>query len=135
MYTLLYHVHVWLFFDYLCLGRKRRDEKRFPGASVILKQLSEGVQRKRVGLVNKSQGGAPVRGGAVIYSENGEQIGSVTSGCPSPTLSQNIAMGYLDKKFVKIGTEIQVGVRGQKIPMVVTKMPFVKTNYYSKPKE
>lgn len=99
---------------------------------MILKQLSEGVQRKRVGLVGQ---GAPVRGGSVIFNENGEQIGSVTSGCPSPTLSQNIAMGYLDKKFVKIGTKIQVAVRGHKIPMVVTKMPFVQTKYYSKPKE
>lgn len=95
--------------------------------------MSEGVQRKRVGLIQKAQG-APVRGGAAILSEDGEKIGLVTSGCPSPTLSQNIAMGYVDSKFAKNGTEIQVEVRGQKIHMVVTKMPFVKTNYYSRPK-
>lgn len=115
------------------LGRKRRDEKQFPGASVILRQLSEGVKCKRVGLVQKAQG-APVRGGAIIFNEEGDKIGSVTSGCPSPSLLQNIAMGYVDSKFAKIGTQLQVAVRGQKIPMVVTKMPFVKTNYYSKPK-
>jgi len=102
---------------------------------VILKQLSDGAQRKRVGLVQKAHG-APVRGGAVLFDvANGEKIGSVTSGCPSPTLSQNIAMGYVDSKFAKNGTEIQTEVRGQKIPMVVTKMPFVKPNYYSKPKK
>ncbi|XP_025202867.1 aminomethyltransferase, mitochondrial isoform X2 [Melanaphis sacchari] len=116
------------------ISRKRRDERRFPGASVILKQLSDGAQRKRVGLVQKAHG-APVRGGAVLFNVvDGEKIGSVTSGCPSPTLSQNIAMGYVDSKFAKNGTEIQAEVRGQKIPMVVTKMPFVKSNYYSKPK-
>lgn len=115
-------------------GRKRRDERRFPGATAILKQLSEGAQRKRVGLVQKAHG-APVRGGAVLFNVvDGEKIGSVTSGCPSPTLSQNIAMGYVDSKFAKNGTEIQAEVRGQKILMVVTKMPFVKPNYYSKPK-
>lgn len=116
------------------LGRKRRDERQFPGASVILRQLSQGVQRKRVGFVERGPG-APVRRGAVIYDGDGNEIGSVTSGCPSPSLSQNIGMGYVDSKFTKNGTEIQVGVRGQKIPMVVTKMPFVKPNYYSKPKQ
>jgi len=118
---------------YFILGRKRKDEKRFPGASVIFRQLSEGVKCKRVGLVQKAQG-APVRGGAVIFNEQGDEIGSVTSGCPSPTMSQNIAMGYVDNKFAKSGTELQVAVRGKKIPVVVTKMPFVKTNYYFKPK-
>jgi len=115
-------------------GRKRRDERRFPGASAILKQLSDGARRKRVGLVQKAHG-APVRGGAVLFNPvNGEQIGLVTSGCPSPTLSQNIAMGYVDSRFSKNGTDILAEVRGQRIPMVITKMPFVKANYYSKPK-
>lgn len=101
---------------------------------MILKQLRDGVQCKRVGLVQKAHG-APVRGGAFLFNVvDGAKIGSVTSGCPSPTLSQNIAMGYVDSKFSKIGTEIQAEVRGQKISMVVTKMPFVKPNYYSKPK-
>lgn len=118
----------------MAAGRRRRDEQSFPGASVILKQLGEGVLRKRVGLVQKAQGGAPARGGAVLYDEGGEQIGTVTSGCPSPTLSQNIAMGYVNTRFAKSGAEIKVVVRGQRIPMVVTKMPFVKANNYSKPK-
>lgn len=113
------------------ISRKRRDERRFPGASVILKQLSDGARRKRVGLVQKAHG-APVRGGAVLFNPvNGEKIGSVTSGCPSPTLSQNIGMGYVDSRFAKNGTDILAEVRGQKIPMVITKMPFVKANYYS----
>ncbi|KAF0759018.1 aminomethyltransferase, mitochondrial [Aphis craccivora] len=106
------------------ISRKRRDERRFPGASVILKQLSDGARRKRVGLVQKAHG-APVRGGAVLFNPvNGEKIGSVTSGCPSPTLSQNIGMGYVDSRFAKNGTDILAEVRGQKIPLVITKMPF-----------
>lgn len=100
---------------------------------MILRQLTSGVQRKRVGLVQKEQG-APVRGGAVIFGGDGQKIGAITSGCPSPSLLQNIAMGYVDSKFAKNGTEVQVAVRGNKISMVVTKMPFVKPNYYNKPK-
>lgn len=100
---------------------------------MILKQLKEGVQCKRVGLIQKVQS-APVRNGAVILNHNDEKIGSITSGCPSPTLSQNIAMGYVNNEYAKTGTEVQIAVRGQKVPMFVTKMPFVKTNYYIKSK-
>lgn len=101
---------------------------------MILKQLREGVQRKRVGFVQKANG-APVRGGAVIFNDDGDKIGSITSGCPSPSLLQNISMGYVDSKFTKVGTEVKAMVRGQNVPMVVTKMPFVKPNYYYKPKQ
>lgn len=114
-------------------GRKRRDEKSFPGSSIILKQISEGVTRKRVGLVQKSPG-APVRSGAVIIDTNGNKIGAVTSGCPSPSLQQNIAMGYVNNKFAKIGTEVKSQIRGQQVSMIVTKMPFIKANYYIPPK-
>ena len=41
------------------------------------------------------------------------QIGEVTSGAFSPTLKQNIAMGYVHKDFAKAGTEVQVVVRGK----------------------
>lgn len=100
---------------------------------MILKQIKEGVQFKRVGLIQKIQG-APVRNGAVILNQNDEKIGTVTSGCPSPSLSQNIAMGYVNSEYAKTGTELKIAVRGQKVPMFVTKMPFVKTNYYIKSK-
>ncbi|XP_050420429.1 aminomethyltransferase, mitochondrial [Adelges cooleyi] len=115
------------------ISRKRRDEKQFPGASVIMKQISEGVERKRVGLIQESQG-APVRAGAVILDADSQKVGTVTSGCPSPSLLKNIAMGYVNSNLAKMKTEVKAVVRGQQIPMVVTKMPFVKSNYYSQPK-
>lgn len=57
--------------------------------------------------------------------------GEVTSGCPSPCLKMNVAMGYVDVAFAKNGTAIQVEVRKKAIPATVSKMPFVPTNYYS----
>ena len=66
-----------------------------------------------------------------MFSEDGaEEIGVVTSGAPSPTLNQNIAMGYVQAPFRKAGTNVQVQVRGKKRPAVVTKMPFVPTKYF-----
>jgi len=43
---------------------------------------------------------------------------------------KNVAMGYVDKKFFKIGTPIQVQVRKNKVSGVVAKMPFVPHQYF-----
>lgn len=68
--------------------------------------------------------------GAVVEDESGSRLGEVTSGCPSPTLSANIAMAYVPKKWAKVGKEIFIGIRKKKVPATVTKMPFTPTRYY-----
>ena len=54
----------------------------------------------------------------------------VTSGGPSPTLNQNIAMGYVKGEYRKPGTNAKIQVRGKERPAVVTKMPFVPAKYF-----
>lgn len=58
-------------------------------------------------------------------------IGTVTSGCPSPTLGQNIAMGYVARQYAKPGTELWVMVGRKERKATVVKMPFVKANRWS----
>ena len=68
---------------------------------------------------------------APIFSADGNtQLGSVTSGIPSPTLGRNIAMGYVKNGHHKKGTELAVEVRGKLRKAVATPMPFVQTKYY-----
>nr|XP_061841498.1 aminomethyltransferase, mitochondrial-like [Nerophis lumbriciformis] len=110
------------------IGKRRRQTGGFPGADVIVPQIKAKTARKRVGLVST---GPPVRQHTPILSPDGKVIGEVTSGCPSPCLKKNIAMGYVDAAFAKNGTAIQVEVRRKVVPAVVSKMPFVPTNYYS----
>jgi len=62
-----------------------------------------------------------------------ETKGKITSGCPSPTLGKNIAMGYVRSGFHKQGTEVGIKVRGKERNGTVTKMPFVETKYYKAP--
>jgi aminomethyltransferase len=98
------------------IGKDRRANGGFHGDSVILNQLKKkseggGVSRRRIGLVVE---GSPAREGADIVDEAGEKIGNVTSGCPSPTLKKNIAMGYIKDGMHKAGTEVSVVVRGKK---------------------
>ncbi|KAJ4934265.1 hypothetical protein JOQ06_007064 [Pogonophryne albipinna] len=110
------------------IGKRRRQTKDFPGADIIVPQIKAKTARKRVGLVST---GPPVRQHTPILSPDGKVIGEVTSGCPSPCLKKNIAMGYVDSAFAKNGTAIQVEVRKKAVPATVSKMPFVPTNYYS----
>ncbi|TGJ81779.1 hypothetical protein E0Z10_g6987 [Xylaria hypoxylon] len=124
------------------VAKRRRkltsDAAKFHGADVILAQLTpkskggSGVARRRVGLTIE---GAPAREGAEIVSADGtnDKIGVVTSGCPSPTLGKNIAMGYVKDGLHKAGTEVQVVVRGRSHKAVVTKLPFLTGKYWRRP--
>lgn len=111
---------------------RRRPDAGFHGAEIIAQQIvpkskgGTGVTRRRVGLVVE---GAPARTGADIVVGS-ETVGKVTSGCPSPTLGKNIAMGYIKDGLHKAGTEVEVLVRGRARKATVTKMPFVPTKYW-----
>lgn len=95
----------------------------------ILSQIEQGVHKKRIGLTINQ--GPPARENASILDELGEKIGVVTSGGPSPTLGKSIAMGYVPTKYAKNGSNLLVQVRGKTWKATVTKMPFVKSNYYT----
>ncbi|KAJ3174658.1 hypothetical protein HDU87_007030 [Geranomyces variabilis] len=112
------------------IGKRRREEGGFLGAEKIIPQIGKAVPRRRIGLIVE---GAPAREGAEILSTDGQTIGKVTSGCPSPVLKQNIAMGLIKNGFHKQGTEVQVKVRNRLQKAKITKMPFVPQNYYRGP--
>lgn len=114
------------------VAKRRRELKNFPGAEQILQQIKEGSKTKRVGVTTTS--GPPPRHGAKILSEDGRVLGDVTSGCPSPSLGVNVAMGYVPTELSKSGTKLGLQIRDKIYEGVVSKMPFVKANYYNKPK-
>ncbi|WVO17800.1 glycine cleavage system T protein [Cryptococcus depauperatus] len=113
------------------IGKDRRTEDAqpsFPGKSRILRELTEGPNRRRVGFeISES----PAREGCKVFDALGEkQIGIITSGIPSPTLGVNIAMGYIANGSHKKGTAVKVEVRKKLRDAVVRPMPFVPTKYY-----
>ncbi|XP_062977113.1 aminomethyltransferase, mitochondrial isoform X2 [Elgaria multicarinata webbii] len=110
------------------LGKRRRVAMDFPGAAIVLTQIKEKPKRKRVGLTST---GPPIRQHTPILSPEGKAIGEVTSGCPSPCLQKNIAMGYVESEHSKLSTALTVEVRKKNCPALVTKMPFVPTHYYT----
>lgn len=114
------------------LSKSRKEAADFNGAETILKQLAEGPSRVRIGLHVKE--GAPAREGAEIADMDGNLIGKITSGGPSPTLGHNIAMGYVPPAFAALGSDLKVIVRGKPAAAEVVATPFVATRYYRKPK-
>jgi aminomethyltransferase len=71
-----------------------------------------------------------IDGAKIFGPESEDSIGTVTSGIPSPTLGQNIAMGYVQSGMHKKGTKVEVEVRGKRRAAEVVGMPFVKSNYW-----
>lgn len=57
--------------------------------------------------------------------------GKICSGGFSPCLKHPIGMAYVEKEFSKIGTELNAKAGKGVIPVTVSKMPFVPTNYKS----
>ncbi|WP_192034312.1 glycine cleavage system aminomethyltransferase GcvT [Halomonas sp. YLGW01] len=111
--------------------RRRGGERAggFPGADMVLHQVeAKDHQRKRVGLV--AEGRAPVREGAELYDAEDRKIGVVTSGGFGPTVGKPVAMGYVSIDQAAIDTQVFADVRGKRLPMTVTKTPFVTPGYY-----
>ncbi|KAL2042886.1 hypothetical protein N7G274_004646 [Stereocaulon virgatum] len=116
------------------IHKDRRTAGGFHGDETILSQLRPekdgGIppRRRRVGLI--VEGAAEREGAEIVDPGSGEKVGTVTSGCPSPTWGKTIAMGYVKPPLNKAGTLVEVVVRGKRRKAEVVKMPFVKSNYW-----
>jgi aminomethyltransferase len=101
----------------------------FTGAEKILAQFETGAPRRRVGL--KPEGRAPVREGAALFAsaDSTKQIGAVTSGGFGPSLNAPVAMGYLTSSHATIGGRVFAELRGQRLPLQISPMPFVPNTY------
>ncbi len=104
------------------ISKRRRAQGGFPGATRIGDALANGPEKKRTGFT--VEGRQPVREGAPIFSGN-TQVGAITSGGFSPSLQVPIAMGYAPPG----ATNLEADVRGKRIALTPTPMPFIPHNY------
>jgi glycine cleavage system aminomethyltransferase T len=113
------------------LGVRRPGGARaggYPGAAAIEGQLSSGATIKRVGLVGLER--IPVREGATIFDAKGHKLGHVTSGTLGPTVFEPVAMAYLAANHAIAHHEVYAEVRGKRLPMRVSPMPFTPHRYH-----
>jgi len=101
----------------------------YPGAGQVAEALETGAARKRVGLL--PEGRAPMREGVLLFdaAEGGREVGRVTSGSFGPSLGGPVAMGYVEKAQAAVETPLWGEVRGKRLPLKVSKLPFVAANF------
>ncbi len=101
---------------------KLDKEADFVGKTVLSEIEQPG--RELVGLVMVDRGVA--RDGYPVRTLEGELIGVVTSGSPSPTLKVNIAMAFVPVCEAVHGNEVAVEIRGALVKAKVVATPFYK---------
>ena len=95
----------------------------FVGKVALTKLAQAAPSQVLVGLVGEGKRAA--RADYEIFEEGSQvAIGLVTSGALSPTLGFPVAMGYVKADHTKSGTVLEVDIRGNRLPMTVTKLPF-----------
>ncbi len=99
----------------------------FVGRAALARIRDEGVAKRLVGLMGDGRRSA--RTGYSISDDDGNQVGIVTSGAPSPTLSVPVAMAYVPPTLAELGTEVGVDVRGRRVAMRVVALPFYSRGY------
>lgn len=98
------------------------DKDDFIGREALLKIKGNGYRRRLVGF-KLIERGIP-RHGYVIEME-GQKIGKVTSGSFSPTLEENIGLGYVDQSYSALGAKVDIVVRGRRVKARIIETPFV----------
>lgn len=103
------------------LGRfVKLDKGNFIGKDVLLAQKEKGdLKKKLVGFQMLDR--AVARCGYDVY-QNGNLIGKVTSGAPSPSLQCNIGFASISSNT---GKNIEIDIRGKLHPAEIVKVPFI----------
>jgi len=103
-------------------------EGNYLGDNIIMTHLNEGSESKVVGL--QPEGRMPVRDGALIEDELGNEAGQVTSGGFGPSINRPIAIARIKKNYIENQSKLFALVRDKKIAVEIVKLPFIKQNYY-----
>ena len=95
----------------------------FVGRDALARVAEAGVDETFVGIELVDRGIA--RHGYALTTHDGEEVGHVTSGTMSPTLSKAVALGYLPTDYADPGQRINVVVRGDEKDARVVTLPFI----------
>lgn len=101
------------------------DKGEFIGRETLARQKSEGPALKLTAL-QYTEKGPPPRAHYPVLAADGTALGELASGALSPSLMSGIGMAYLPAEFAKLGTDLQIDVRGRRFPAKVVKKPFLK---------
>lgn len=103
------------------------DKGEFVGRAALAAIKAQGPARRLAGLELLGKGIA--RGDYPIHSVEGQPVGHVTTGMPSPTLGRPLAIGLVPTALSAEGAEVDIIIRERPVRARVVKMPFYKPRY------
>ena len=103
------------------------DKPEFIGREALLKQKTEGVSRKLVGIELHDK--AIPRHGYTVLNMDGEPIGEVTTGYHTISTDKSVCMALVDTAYAALGTDVQIQIRKKVFPGTVVKKQFYNKNY------
>ena len=106
------------------LGWITKFTKNFVDSDFLKAQKEAGVTRKLVAFEMVDRG-IP-RHDYPILDAQGNIIGKVTSGTMSPSMKVGIGLGYVEKAFAALESEIFIEIRDKGVKAKIVKLPFYK---------
>jgi len=104
------------------------EKDDFLGKESLVRQKTEGIKRKRVG-IRVLDRGIPRLGSQILLES--KEVGRLTSGTFSPLLKCGISMGYVPNEYSQVGTRV-VLVHKSQIKGEIVDMPFYDTTKYGR---
>ena len=105
------------------LGRfVKMDKGDFIGREALLAQKADGPARLLAGFELMAPG---IPRSHYEVEAGGKTIGFVTSGSVSPSLGKSIGLALADAAFAKVGTPIDIIIRGKAVAAKVVDIPFL----------
>lgn len=98
------------------------QKEDFIGRQSLKNQKEAGIKRKLAG-VKLLERGVPRPHYPVFAGDR--VVGEMTSGTFSPSLNIGIGLCYLSTEHTTIGSRLSVGIRNQRVPAEIVKLPFV----------
>lgn len=103
------------------------DKEEFIGKDVVANQKAEGTERKLVGIELEDK--AIPRATYPVETEDGTQVGVVTTGYHSISLEKSICFAMVQTAYSKLDTPLWIRIRKKVFPGKVVKKRFYQTNY------
>lgn len=102
------------------------DKLEFIGREALLKQKTEGVARKLVG-IELADKAIPRHGYKVV--KDGQEIGEVTTGYRTISTGKSVCLALVDSQYAKLDTPVEIQIRKKTFPGKVVKKKFYDKHY------
>jgi len=99
-------------------------DKPFHGRDELVSMKKNGIERLNLAFQMSTKSPPPRRGYPVFVQR--ERVGTVSSGTQSPSLGTGIGMVFIETPHARVGTQIEVEIRGRRFPAILAKKPLYK---------